>query len=170
MTGHNSMKMTDLAALYHKMGFTDAETYIQSGNVIFSGNEELSESDTARIIENEISGKFDYSIPVMIRSLQEISKIISINPFLNEELFAPSKVAVIFLHEKVTESQQLKVTDVDYPPDKFHISGSEIFIFCPNGFGRTKLYTNFFEKKMGVVGTARNWKTITTVLNILEKR
>ena len=39
----------------------------------------------------------------------------------------------------------------------------------PNGFGRTKIYTNFFEKKMKVTGTARNWKTITTLLELAEK-
>ena len=78
-------------------------------------------------------------------------------------------MAVIFLHEEVTEEQIQKVINIDYPPDKFKISGREIFIYCPNGFGRTKLYTNFFEKKMGVTGTARNWKTITTILQIAEK-
>ena len=91
------------------------------------------------------------------------------NPFLTEQNFEPSKMAVIFLHEKTTETQIQKVIDIDYPPDKFKIVGSEIFIFCPNGFGRTKLYTNFFEKKMGITGTARNWKTITTILDLAEK-
>jgi uncharacterized protein (DUF1697 family) len=79
-------------------------------------------------------------------------------------------MAVLFLHDKPSESQIQKVANIDYPPDKFRIIGREIFIYCPNGFGRTKLYTNFFEQKMGVVGTARNWKTITTILNIAEKK
>ena len=79
-------------------------------------------------------------------------------------------MAVIFLHDDLTESQIQKVADVDYPPDKFKIIGNEIYTFCPNGFGKTKLYTNFFENKMKVKGTARNWKTITTLLNLAEKR
>ncbi len=73
----------------------------------------------------------------------------SSNPFLNEINFDPSKMAVMFLHDKPSEAQIQKVADIDYPPDKFKIVGSEIFIYCPNGFGRTKLYTNFFENKMG---------------------
>jgi uncharacterized protein (DUF1697 family) len=76
----------------------------------------------------------------------------------------------MFIHEKLTESQVQKVADVDYPPDKFKIAGNEIFTYCPNGFGRTKLYTNFFEKKMKLSGTARNWKTITTIMELAEKR
>ena len=92
------------------------------------------------------------------------------NPFLSEINFDPAKMAVIFLHDDLTESQIQKVADMDYPPDKFRIIGNEIYTFCPNGFGKTKLYTNFFENKMKVTGTARNWKTITTILNLAEKR
>ena len=79
-------------------------------------------------------------------------------------------MAVIFLHEEPSGIQLQKVENIDYPPDKFRIIGKEIFIYCPNGFGRTKLYTNFFEKKMGVTGTARNWKTITTISNTMYTR
>lgn len=73
-------------------------------------------------------------------------------------------------YEEATAAQILKVKDVDYPPDKFKIIGKEIFTYCPNGFGKTKIYTNFFEKKMGVTGTGRSWKSITAILNIAERR
>jgi uncharacterized protein (DUF1697 family) len=170
MTGHNSIKMTDLSSLYKDLGFIDAETYIQSGNVIFSGIDESGLQDIAQKIEKAIYERFTHTIPVMIRTVEEVRSILSVNPFLAEENFEPSKMAVIFLCEKATEDQKLKVVNIDYPPDKFRISGKEIFIYCPNGFGRTKLYTNFFEKKMGVTGTARNMKTITTLLQIAEKK
>jgi len=170
MTGHNSVKMADLLALYLKMGFSDAETYIQSGNVVFTDSGNISPSAFSKTIEQAILQKFNYVIPAMIRTSEELTELLSTNPFLGEPDFNPAKMAVIFLHEKPSDSQLLKVADVDYPPDKFKIIGRDIFIFCPNGFGRTKLYTNFFEKKMGVTGTARNWKTITTILNIALKR
>jgi uncharacterized protein (DUF1697 family) len=168
MTGHNSIKMTDLAALYRNLGFFSAETYIQSGNVIFKSDLDSPVSDIALTIERAILNRFIYNIPVMIRTVSEMREIISSNPFLSKEKFDPSKMAVIFLHEKVSLAQIQKVSDVDYPPDKFKIIGKEIFTFCPNGFGRTRLYTNFFEQKMGVTGTARNWKTITTIFKIAE--
>jgi uncharacterized protein (DUF1697 family) len=158
--------MTDLASLYINLGYTDAKTFIQSGNVIFTGKADQSESSISPKIEKEILLKFNYTVPVMIRTCRELSELFSINPFLDEINFNPAKMAVIFLHEEPTADQLQKVKDIDYPPDKFIIIGKEIFIFCPNGFGRTKLYTNFFEKKMGVIGTARNWKTITTILGL----
>ena len=80
------------------------------------------------------------------------------------------KWLLFFLHEEPSDAQIQKVSGVSYPPDKFKITGTEIYIYCPNGFGRTKLYTNFFEQKMGVTGTARNWKTITAILQMAENQ
>jgi uncharacterized protein (DUF1697 family) len=139
MTGHNSIKMTDLSVLYKNLGFNDAETYIQSGNIIFSSVPDLPVPDISLKIERAIFERFNYNVPVLIRTVEEMRKLLSANPFLTEENFEPSKMAVIFLYEKSLEAQIQKVINIDYPPDKFKIIGSEIFIYCPNGFGKTKL-------------------------------
>jgi uncharacterized protein (DUF1697 family) len=170
MTGHNSLRMNDLSDMYKDMGFTDAETYIQSGNVIFSTGSEVPATVISLRIETAILDRFNYKVPVMIRTITEMKSLVSANPFLQEENFDPAKMAVIFLHEECKISQIREVADINYPPDKFKISGREIFLLCPNGFGRTKLYTNFFEKKMGVTGTARNWKTINTIIDMAERK
>jgi uncharacterized protein (DUF1697 family) len=170
MTGHNSIKMTDLSALYQKLGFIEPETFIQSGNVIFSTDKDTKVPEIASSIETAIKNTFSYDVPVMIRTLKEMRDLFNCNPYITEINFDPAKMAVIFLHETPSESQIQKVADVDYPPDKFSIIGNEIYTFCPNGFGRTKIYTNFFENKMKVTGTARNWKTVTTLLTLAEKR
>jgi uncharacterized protein (DUF1697 family) len=167
MTGHNSIKMAELASLYKDLGFSDVQTYIQSGNVIFKSAD--SETEVRDKIEKGISAGFGYDIAAMIRTVEELEALFSINPYLKEDDFNPAKMAVIFLHEPVTDIQSAKVSTVSYPPDKFQIGRREIFIYCPNGFGRTKLYTNFFENKMGVTGTARNWKTISTICELAGK-
>ena len=169
MTGHNSIKMADLSLLYKRLGYTENKTYIQSGNVIFKSSGLLTEKETAQQIEDEILRKFSYTVPVMIRNISEIQSLFKNNPYLSEPGFDASKMAVVFLHEEVTDTQMEKMRNINYPPDKYQISGREIFIYCPNGFGRTKLYTNFFEDKMKVTGTARNWKTITTLLGLAEE-
>lgn len=169
MAGHNKIKMTDLSALYKKMGFKDAETYIQSGNVVFGILENLSETGLNVKIEEAILNEFKYNIPVINRTPEELRAILSLNPFAEEENFNPEKFAVIFLHEKPSESQIEKVGSINYPPDKFIIAGKEIYIYCPNGFGRSKIYTGFFENKMKVTGTARNLKTLNALINIAEK-
>jgi uncharacterized protein (DUF1697 family) len=162
--------MTELSDLYKHLGFSDAKTYIQSGNVIFSGIDGLVESEMSLKIEKAILERFNYIVPVMSRTVGELKDLFTSNPYLNEDRFDPAKMAVIFLHENPAEIQLQKVKGIDYPPDKFNIIGREIFIYCPNGFGRTKIYTNFFENKMGVKGTGRNWKTLTTILSLIENK
>jgi uncharacterized protein (DUF1697 family) len=166
MAGHNKIKMTDLALLYQSIGFRDAETFIQSGNVIFSCDTTLSAIEIAERIEQAIKNKFKYDISVMLRPFSGLKNMGNVNPYPGEPDFDPAKMAVMFLREEPDNEQKKKVENVSYPPDKFSIIGSEIYIYCPNGFGGTKLYTNFFEKKMGVTGTARNWNSIVRILDI----
>jgi uncharacterized protein (DUF1697 family) len=169
MTGHNTIKMTELADLFRHLGYTDAETYIQSGNIVFTchnGNID----DISSGIRKAILSDFNLNIAVITRTSDEMEKIISANPFLREPGFDPSKMAVLFLELKPTDEQILKVAGIDYPPDKFHINDSEIYIYCPNGFGKTKIYTNFFEAKMKVTGTARNWRTVNKLVEMAEKK
>ena len=169
MTGHNTIKMTRLAEMFRQLGYSDAETYIQSGNIVFScRNSRIDEVSSA--IRKAILSEFSLDIAVITRTPDEIKKIIAVNPFLEEPGFDPSKMAVVFLELKPSEEQILKVAGIDYPPDKFRIIGSEIYIYCPNGFGRTKLYTNFFEAKMKVTGTARNWTMVNKLLEMAENK
>lgn len=170
MAGHNKIKMTGLAALYKEIGFENSETFIQSGNVIFSDPASRSVNEITTLIEKAISDRLGLDVPALVRDIPEMKEIIALNPFLSEEGFDPAKMAVMFLHKNPDEESLLKMEDVNYPPDKFRITGREIYIWCPNGFGRTKLYTNFFETKMKVIGTARNWNTINAMLELAEKK
>jgi len=169
MTGHNTIKMTRLAEMFRQLGYTDAETYIQSGNIVFSCQNSCIDCVSSEI-RKAILSELSLDIAVITRTPDEMGKIISANPFLEEPGFDPSKMAVIFLELKPSEEQILKVAGIDYPPDKFRIIGSEIYIYCPNGFGKTKLYTNFFEAKMKVTGTARNWRTVNKLMEMAEKK
>jgi len=170
MAGHNMIRMTDLASLFREKGFTDAETFIQSGNVIFSDPGGRSVKEITALVEEAISGRFGLTIPALVRDIPDMKKIITKNPFLDEPGFDPTKMAVMFLYGEPDEERLAKLNELSYPPDKFEVISREVFIWCPNGFGRTKLYTNFFEGKLKVNGTARNWNTINTILGIAETK
>lgn len=169
MTGHNVIKMTRLAGLFRQMGYADAETYIQSGNIVFTCHNKNVE-DVSSEIRHGILSEFNLNISVITRTSAEMKKIVSANPFLEEPGFDPSKMAVLFLESMPSDEQIMKVAGIDYPPDRFQINCSEIYIYCPNGFGKTKLYTNFFESKMKVTGTARNWRTVNRLLEMAENK
>lgn len=170
ITGHNPVKMKELALLLRDAGFSDAETYIQSGNIVFTCKKNADPSYISSTIHKAIQLKFSMDISVISRTIDELKEIITKNPFLGEPDFNPSKLAVIFLTERPSDVQIQKVMTINYPPDKFIINGSEIYIYCPNGFGKTKLYTNFFEAKMAVIGTARNWRTVNTLFEMAQKK
>jgi uncharacterized protein (DUF1697 family) len=170
MAGHNSIKMDDLSKMFADIGFKNAVTYIQSGNVIFETDDNVTESKLEKVIEAAVSKKWGYTVAIIIRTKEKVAEIISNNPFLDDKAFHPSKTsAVVLLHEEPSNEQIEKLRNIDYPPDRFIIKSQEIYILCPHGFGRTKLYTNFFEGKLKVNGTARNMKTLAAILEIAEK-
>lgn len=169
MAGHNKIRMKDLADMFSEAGFKDVVTYIQSGNIIFKDPGKLSDEDLSKVIEKAISSKFSLSVSAVIRRVGEIEGLISRNPYLSEKNFNPSRMGVVFLRSAPGSEALKKMEGIDFPPDKFEISGKEIFLFCPDGFGRSKLSTNFFENKMKVTGTARNWQTIITILDLSKK-
>jgi len=170
MAGHNKIRMAELSSLFKEIGFKDAETYIQSGNIVFNDPGSLYDAELTVKIEEAIRRVFKFNIPVINRTPGELRSILSLNPFAGEENFNPEKLAVIFLYEKPSESQIEKVNGINYPPDKFVIAGKEIYIYCPNGFGKSKIYTGFFENKMKATGTGRNWNTINALIKIAEKK
>lgn len=167
MAGHNSMRTTELSEMLAETGFPDAKIFIQSGNVVLRSNN--TPSRLAMTLHEAIMKKFGYDIAVIVRDMTELEGLKKRNPYLEEELFDPAKMAVLFL-DKSPETEFLnRIKEINYPPDKFNVDSDEIFLFCPTGFGRSKLNTNFFEKKLGVKATARNWKTILSLLEIAEK-
>lgn len=155
--GHNIIKMPDLKALYEKIGFKNVSTYIQSGNVIF---ESTSNKGLCESISKNIQETFDCTVPVVIRTQSELQDIISRNPFAQME---PKNVHVLMLSGTLTAEQQSMLNTFSFEPDVFILSGKEIFIYYPNGAARTKLTAAFFEKKTGLIGTARNMNTIEKI-------
>jgi uncharacterized protein (DUF1697 family) len=166
LAGHNAIRMEDLSSLFSNMGFTDVKTYIQSGNVIFRTGED---SDLTVAVEKEIQKVTGFGIDVMIRTPEELREIILKNPFRDHTKYNPARAAVMFLKNEPGEDIKAKMSEYDFYPDEFIISEKEVFIFCPGGFGRSKLTTGFFEKKLGIKCTARNLNTVNAILGIAEK-
>lgn len=170
MIGHNKIKMADLSSLFREIGYHDAETYIQSGNVVFTAGNRLSPGKISYNIGRVIREKFGYEIPVLLRTGKDMEKIIKGNPYREREDFDASRLAVVFLSEFPGEEQLARFRDVSYLPDEFRIAGKEIYIYCPNGFGRTKLHTNFFENRLKITCTARNWQTVNRLFEMAVKK
>lgn len=157
--------MTELKALYESLGFTDVITYIQSGNVIFKYKKE-SDIKLAQKIEEAISKKYKFDVPVIIRSVDEVKKVLSSNPYLKAKKRNEERLYVTFLAEVPSKENLEAIKKYDFSPDEFIIIGKEIYLHVVNGYGNTKLSNNFFENKLKVTATTRNWKTVGKLVEL----
>lgn len=170
VSGQKKIKMSDLLNLYNELGFINVKTYIQTGNVLFQ-TDEKDLSKISNMIQNKIKEIYEFEVPVIIRKNNEISTILKNNPFLEQENLDISNVYITFLNqnpleEKVTKMTYCRGKELNYEPDKFIINEKEIYIYCSNGYGQTKLTNNFFENKLKVIATTRNLKTLNNLLEI----
>jgi uncharacterized protein (DUF1697 family) len=160
--------MEDLRALSGDFGFRDVETYVQSGNIVFQSSLENPTIISKRIGEKIIES-FGFEVPVIVRTSKEMRNVISNNPFLEENGIDSSKLHVTFLSEIVQETSLEKLAKLSTSPDRFYPAPREIYVYCPSGYGRTKLSNVGIEKALSVTATTRNWKTTNKLLEMVSK-
>lgn len=166
VTGHNKIKMTELKQLFIDSGFREVVTYIQSGNVIFQSEQ----SDISKIeqsIIKVIEKHFGYSIKVLVVTKSHLAAIFNSNPFIERENIDLTKLYVTLLSNQpeidgIEQIEELLATN----DDAFEVIDKSVYLYCPNGYGRTKLNNNLFEKKLNSSATTRNWKTITKLIEL----
>lgn len=165
VSGQKKILMSDLKQIYEQLDLKKVQTFIQSGNVIF---ESKSNKLLAEKIEQKIRENYAFDVPVIIRTMAEMETTIKNNPFLITKGIELDKLHVTYLSEALTVESIKKIKEYNFEPDTFHIIEKEIYIHCPNGYGRTKLTNTFFEKKLNVCATTRNWKTSNELLTIMK--
>jgi uncharacterized protein (DUF1697 family) len=164
----NKIPMPDLAEVFTKAGCKKVRTYIQSGNVIFEATPELS-IRLPDLIAKEIQRRFGHKVPVMLRTTGEMREVLRENPFFKEGA-AEEILHVMFLAD-LPKPGAAKSLDPDRsPPNRFMVRGKEIYLLFPAGFARTKLTSSYFDSKLGTIGTVRNWRTVTKLLDLMEQR
>lgn len=158
VSGKNKLPMQDLRELLSELRYENVQTYIQSGNIILDSEKEKSVLE--KEIKAGIKSKFGYDVPVIARTVKGIEIAIQGNPYPvdNEKV-----VAVIFLSD-VTTKTDLEINRAE--EDQFTILKDVVYIYCPNGFGRSKLTISVFEKKLEVSATSRNWRTTKKLLEL----
>lgn len=162
VSGQKKILMADLKTLYEKLGFTNVATYIQSGNVVFKADKKTGEN-LAINIEQAILKKYKFDVPVIVRTEDEMKKIVTLNPFAKEKKIDIEKLHVTFLAEIPAPENANSIGQIAFPPDRFVLIGREVYLHCPVSYGETKLSNKFFESKLKVTATTRNWKTVNTL-------
>jgi uncharacterized protein (DUF1697 family) len=154
--------MPALRAIVEGLGHTDVETYLQSGNVVFTPKPKAPK-DLAGSLTAAIAKASGHDVPVVIRTAAELQEIVSANPY---PVADPTRVVVAFLGEAV-EVGDLGLGDLSaYLPDELAIVGREIYVSVPNGQGRSKLMRELTEKRAPTTLTVRNWRTVTALAEL----
>lgn len=167
--GVKRITMKELSQIYQSLNFTNVETYLQSGNVVF----ETAEQDIAKLteaIEAEIEKSLGYPIKVFVRSIGDFVRIIAGNPFTSARHLEPVKIHVTFLYKTPSGNVLADLKNPNEDGDEFSVAGRKIYIYCPNGYGRTKLSNNFFEQYFAMPATTRNWKTVKSLYEIAKRK
>jgi uncharacterized protein (DUF1697 family) len=165
VAGKKVVKMENLMASFEALGFRRVRTYVQSGNVIFETAGAYSDDLSMKIAE-KISKDFGFPIPVVLRTSDEIGKIVRDNPFLKEKGLDHSKLHVTFLPSRPAKDATQKLEALNAHQDQFNVKGREIYLHCPNGYGRTRLSNTALEKQLSLKATTRNWKTVNALARI----
>ena len=165
--GHHKIKMDALRALYESLGLRDVQTYVQSGNVIFRA-ERRDLTLLAKQIEDGIEKRFGFRPDAIVRTPSDFRKVVAGNPFAARRDIEPGKLLVTFLAKDPGAEARQSLLKIKTDPEELRISGRELYIYFPNGMGRSKLTGAAIEKALKTPGTARNWNTVSKLLEIAE--
>ncbi len=161
----NKVPMPALRSAVEALGHEDVRTYIQSGNVLFkSRSKEVPE--IAAALESTIMEEFGLRIAVVVRAQQELRLVLTNNPFLAAGADA-SALHVVFLGSSPTKASVRALDQERSPADEFAVRNAEVYLHCPNGFGRSKLTLDYFERTLGAPATIRNWRTVTKLAELM---
>ena len=157
--GHNKLKMDALRAIAEGCGFGHVQTYIQSGNVVFS-----SRAGAAKVssqLHDAILAESGIDSRVVVRTAAEIDGVLRDNPFLDRAT-VPKTLHVAFLYDEAVPTFDA-VAPASYAPDEVVLGARDAYLLTPDGVGRSKLATESMMRKLGFQGTVRNWATVTTL-------
>lgn len=158
--GHKKLKMADLKLLFEGLGFHDVVTYIQSGNVVFSTWEGTNISEK---ISKEITKKFSWEVPVLVKTADEVAKILKDCPFSETK---KAEAYFVLLASQPETIFMKAVCEISCPKEEFVLTPDCVYIYYSQGHGNEKLNNNFFEKKLKVTATTRNYRTLAKLVEL----
>jgi uncharacterized protein (DUF1697 family) len=162
--GNHKIKMIELKSMLEEMGLSRVQTYIQSGNVLLESAEQEGILQTK--LEDEIKRVFGFPVAVMLRTSEELKRIIKDCPFPADSLLAGESIHVNFMKEPPLQKEIDRLPDVSNEIDTFRILGREIYLFFRQRMSDSKLPNKL--QKLGLPTTSRNWNTVTKLAEMAK--
>ncbi|HEV7487817.1 MAG TPA: DUF1697 domain-containing protein [Thermoanaerobaculia bacterium] len=165
--GNKLLKMAELKVLFDTLKLRDAKTYLQSGNVVFR-SDETDRAVLTRRIEDGIRKKSGMEVKIILRTTDELRKVIAANPLPPEDR-NPSALVVAFLGGAIADTAKALLTSLKIPTEELHFGKQELYLYFSSGMADSKMSNALTEKKLGVNVTARNWNTVNALLKMGEE-
>lgn len=160
--GQKKIPMAELRELLSKSGLEKVQTYIQSGNVLFQSSEEEKEK-LEPLIHNTIKSHFGFEVPILVLKPEDLQKIFNNCPFSKE---SKANSYFMMLYAAPEKDLVIEVSKLSYTYEEFKITDNCVYFYCSLGYGKAKCNNNFFERKLKVAATARNYKTMVKLLSL----
>jgi uncharacterized protein (DUF1697 family) len=161
----NRIAMPALRETLAEAGFEDVQTYVQSGNVVLSS--QAPPATVARKCEAAIADRFGLEIAVVVRTRDELAQVVKRNP-LGKVAKDPKRYQVSFLDGKPGRDVVRKLEELAVDDERFVADGRELYAWHPSGVARSKLWAALAGRGLGVTATARNWTTVTKLLELAD--
>jgi len=165
--GNKLLKMDALRTLCEAIGVTGPKTYLQSGNVVFRSS--LDRSVLAKRIEDGIRKATGFEAKVILRTASEMRAVIAANPFTTGPQPDPRAFLVAFLGGEIGKDARTLLSRLKIDSEELHFGSHELYLYLPDGIAGSKLSNALTEKKLGVNVTARNWNTVSALLEMAEE-
>jgi uncharacterized protein (DUF1697 family) len=162
--GHNKLPMSEFRELLEALGCDGVATYIQSGNATFRHDRQAAE--LAELISDEIHSKYGFRVSIMVLTAGEFAAIVAANPFPAGDS-DPKLPYVWFLGEEAVAADTKRMEEFAADSEKYRLTDSAFYLYAPDGTGRSKLAAGV-ERCLGVPATARNWRTVCKVGELLD--
>jgi uncharacterized protein (DUF1697 family) len=163
---HNRIAMAELRELLAGLGYRDARTLVQSGNIVLTA--ERRPDELAEELERAIANEFGVSTPVVVRTREELAAVVAFDP-LGDLADSHKLYQVSFLSAEPAPEALAEIAEVDVEPERFVHRGREIYAWHPDGIQRSRLAKLLSDKRLGVKVTARNWRTTTKLLELANE-
>jgi uncharacterized protein (DUF1697 family) len=165
---HNKVSMTALRELLVTLGLKDAQTLLQSGNVVFNGGAR-SNTQLEKILQDGTKKHLGVDTAFFVRTAKEWQAIIAANPFPKEAKLDPGHTVLMCLKDAPTPAAVKALQDAIRDREVVRAKGPQAYFLYPDGIGRSRLTISLIEKKLGTTGTARNWNTVLKLGALTEK-
>ncbi|MFN8441315.1 MAG: DUF1697 domain-containing protein [Caldilineaceae bacterium] len=161
--GNNKLPMKELVILLEGLGLQKVKTYIQSGNVVFQ-SERADRSALSQAITAAIKQQFGFAPAILLIGTDELKAAMAANPFPEGE--EDHKTLHFFFLDEIPANPKLEALErLRAENERFQLINKVFYLHAPDGIGRSKLAENV-GKGWGVTITARNWRTVETMLEM----